>query len=197
MLFYPIVILQMIEGEDRDFIEALYARYGRLMHSIAWRYSRASADVEDIVSDSCLQFILHIEKLRSLDGDDLCRYVIATVRNTTINLLRKQRRLASVTSQSPEEILNSVSDPLDLEQKVSFRDETARVLQILHTLPEKEQLVIRMKFLWDLPDAEIAGQVHLSVKSIGQCVSRARKYLKAKLYSESKERIYGSQTSGP
>jgi DNA-directed RNA polymerase specialized sigma24 family protein len=57
------------------------------------------------------------------------------------------------------------------------------VWEAISRLPEKEMLVMKMKFSLDLPDDVIADEVGLSVNSIPKYISRAREHIKEIIYA--------------
>lgn len=184
MIVLPIVILAMPSGEDRDFMEGLYRKYYRLMYATARKYVSDASAVEDVVSDSCVALMRRISTLRELDSGKTCAYIVTTVRNTSINALRKQSRLNRVFSSGDEEFVEAVPDGEDFVQRILLEDELAAVMRAIESLPEKERMVMRMKYSMELSDEAIAEQVGISASSVRTYVRRARNHIKAILYRE-------------
>lgn len=184
MIVMPIVILAMPAGGDRDFMEDLYRKYHRLMYATAWKYVNESSTVEDVVSDSCVALMKKIPTLRKLDHNKTCVYIVSTVRNTSINALNKQSRLNQVFSSGDDEFVEALPDGEDIVQKIILEEELNAVMRAINSLPEKEQMIMKMKYSMELSDEVIADQVGLSVNSIRKYVSRARNHIKATLYKE-------------
>ena len=77
-----------------------------------------------------------------------------------------------------------MSDGFDIEEKVLLEDELARVWNAIKQLPIKEQQIMRMKYVMEMPDDEIAKEVGLSTSSIRKYIGRARDHIKAIVYAE-------------
>ena len=156
------------------------------MFATAWNFTREKATVDDIVSESCIALMKNIATIRQLNGNQLKGYIVSTVRNTALNYLDKQSRVRKHTASEaevPEDQQRELLYVDGIEEKIVLEDELANVLEALHSLPTKEQQVMRMKFDEQLSDAEIAEAVGLSKSSIPQYVHRAREHLKAIIYS--------------
>ena len=72
----------------------------------------------------------------------------------------------------------------DFEQKIDLEREIAKVIRAIRQLPDKEQIILRMKFFQKKKDEETARAAGISVNSLRQYISRARKHLKQSLYKE-------------
>lgn len=55
----PFVILTIGSEDDRAYMTLLYERHRALMLKTAWEFTRERADVEDVVSDSCVALMSH------------------------------------------------------------------------------------------------------------------------------------------
>lgn len=186
MTLLPIIMLAILGTEECSFIEEMYKNHFRLMFATAWSFTREKTIVDDIVSESCLALMKNVETIKQLKGNQLKGYIVSTVRNTALNYLDKQSRVRKHMAneiESYEDQLTSPSYVYGIEEKIVLEDELANVLEALHSLPAKEQQVMRMKFGEQLSDAEIAQATGLSKSSIPQYVHRARERLKALIYS--------------
>ena len=184
MILFPSAILAMPDGEDRDYIEKLFTDFHRLMYSIAWKATREQATVEDIVSESTLKLIEHIDTLRGLHKKQVESYVARTVWNTALLHLRDARR---------EEDLETdlwrfpASLESDVERRVLAREELELVLGQIYKLPPQEQRVLRMKFGADMDDGAIAAALGIAESSVRGYLSRGRRRLRVALYGEEEE----------
>ena len=184
MIILPSVILAMPAGDDRDYMEWLYKEHCRLMFSTAWKIFRDEATVDDVVSESCVALIKNIPTLRSLERNKLRVYIVSTVRNTALNFFDKQQRLNSHVAGEESEAIETVADDFDVEKKVLLEDELKRVWHAIAQLPAKEQQIMRMKYVMEMPDEKIAKEVGLAPSSIRKYIGRAREQIKAIVYTE-------------
>lgn len=182
MLIIPSVILAIISDEDRDYMEWLYREHHRLMYQIALKYCQDQMEIQDIVSDACVALIDKIDKLRYLERAKLRLYIFATVRNTAIDHFRKRRRLDEHFFHLSEAVDNQMTDGFDVEKRIELQEELGKVMRAICELPEKEQIVMRLKYSVGLSDVEIAEAVGLAPNSVRKYVERARDHIKSQLY---------------
>lgn len=178
----PFVILTIESEDDRAYMTLLYQRHRALMFKIAWEYTHEKADVEDIVSNSCVALINHLDELRAMDGESLRRYIVVTVQSKAIDFCRRMQRQREQFFQADEEYLRRVPDPESVEKKVLLLEELNRLRELLHTLPRREQEILRMKYQQGMKQKEIARQLGIAETTVATYLLRARDHLKAGLY---------------
>ena len=184
MLMLPMVIMTMEDEDNRGYMTRLYRDYQALMLKTAWEYSQDSATVEDIVSDSCVSLIQHLNQLKAMDKPALRAYIVITVRNKALDDLRRQalRRKNFVTMD--ENTLDSLEETTSFERKLSLRQEMETVREAIANLPADEQDVLRMKFFRHMTDKEIAACMEIAENRVRVLIMRSRKKLKQMLYRE-------------
>ena len=182
MLMMPYAILAMPEGSGRDFMEILYRSHCRLMYATAWKYTTSPEKADDIVSDSCLALIRNIDTLRTLSERPLRAYIAKTVRHTALNLLARDARTDRRFAHPEEDEYRDLPGQIDIEQKILLQDELDRVWKAVSSLPEKEQLVMQLKYEANLTHEEIAEQTGLSASSVDTYIRRARVKIRAMVY---------------
>ena len=184
MLMLPMVIMTMEDEDNREYMTWLYRDYQALMLKTAWEYSQDSGTVEDIVSDSCVALIQHLNQLKAMDKPALRAYIVITVRNKALDDLRRQalRRKNFVTMD--ENTLDSLEETTSFERKLSLRQEMETVREAIANLPADEQDVLRMKFFRHMTDKEIAACMEIAENRVRVLIMRSRKKLKQMLYRE-------------
>ena len=127
--------------DERQFLAACYQRHRISMIRLAKCYAADSAAVEDIVSDSLVALMEKIDLLRTLTEEQERAYVLAVVRNTAMDELRRKQRQCGRFLRDGDEALALYPDPTALEEKVLMRETMAAVRRAIAELPEKEQQV--------------------------------------------------------
>ena len=178
----PFVILTIESDSDRAFMTVLYQRHRALMLKTAWEFTREKADVEDIVSDSCVSLIKHLDTLRTMESNQLRRYIALTVQNKALDHCKRMQRHYSQCLPSDDNLIDHIPAPECLEKKILLLDELRRVQTLLHTLPQREQDVLRLKFHDGLKHKEIADILGITETTVTTHLLRARDRLKAALY---------------
>lgn len=127
--------------DERQFLAACYQRHRISMIRLAKCYAADSAAVEDIVSDSLVALMEKIDLLRTLTEKQERAYVLAVVRNTAMDELRRKQRQRGRFLRDGDEALALYPDPTALEEKVLMRETMAAVRRAIAELTEKEQQV--------------------------------------------------------
>ena len=182
MLIMPLVIQAIADADDRQCMEQLYTEYHRLMLSTAWTYIKSKADVEDIVSDSCLSLLKKIDALRDMERNALRYYIVATVRNASIDYCRRQQADNAKFQQKERETLEQIPDQTNIERKILLEEELQMVQQAIAHLPEHERAALQLKFQQGKKDCEIAQIIGVSESSVRKYIERARQHLKNAIY---------------
>ena len=157
-MMLPLVIAVMPEGADRDYMEWLFVEHHRLMMMTAFGIVPQSADADEIVSDSLIALYKKIDKLRGMEKNALRLYIVSTVRNTSLNYLKKHQRMNSQFLHMPDAVLCQV--------------------------PGR---AIQLKFDLDRTDAEIAQLMGISADSVRRYIHRGRERIRQKVYQEEKD----------
>ena len=184
MIMLSSVIATLPDDDDRNFMEWLYKEHYRLMFYTAWKIFKDKATVDDVVSESCVALIKNITTLRGLERNKLRIYIVSTVRNTSLNFYDKRQRNNSHLVSERSEAIETAASGIDIEKKIMLKDELQRVWQAIAQLPIKEQQIIRMKYVMEMPDEKIAEKLGIAPSSVRQCIGRIRKRLKAMLFEK-------------
>lgn len=122
----------------------------------------SATDAEDIVQEALLKLWFLRDRLASYTSIDAIARVI--VRNLSINTLRNRRmHLVDVSA------LADIAD--DENDDSSISDELRAAI---HSLPDTEQAVLRMKHLEGMETEEIAALIHSTPGAVRTALSRAR-----------------------
>lgn len=161
---------------DKRFLIELYQQYDRLMFSTAKKYVSALPACEDIVQDSLVRLIPHVELLRGLEPDMTAGYLVATVKNTAVNYLRRQGLEAKLCVSLEDDALSELDSgtpPLDeLMQLAERRDCLCAVWE---TLSAEDCALLRGKYILGYSGEELAGQLGCSADSVRMRLTRARR----------------------
>jgi RNA polymerase sigma-70 factor (ECF subfamily) len=167
------VLLTRIATGDGEAFRALYDRYGRMVHSVAFRILQ-----DPQLSEECVQDVF-VELWRSANRFDPARarpstWLYAIARNRAIDALR--RRARRPVPQADVEPAGSSPDTVDL---VSAADEAIRVAEAMATLQPAQLEVVQLVYFDGLSHTEVAGKLGLplgTVKSrLRLAVDRLRK----------------------
>ena len=174
MLMMPICIQSISSEDDRNFMEWLYTKHYRLMYATVWRYTNSPQEADDIVSDSIVALMGKMDKLRGMESGALTRYIVVTVRNKALDHIKHLKLLRERFPSAMDEMLEQLPAQESFEHSIALRDTLATILRMVNDLPEKEQIVLQLKYSTDLSNDEIANMAGISPESVRKYLSRAR-----------------------
>jgi RNA polymerase sigma-70 factor (ECF subfamily) len=138
-----------------------------------------NAQAEDAVSESFEKLMVNIDKL----DDVLCHrtkaYIVTTVRNTSINILKKQRRTDNIADEELDIIVDT--NPSVLDEVVS-QEGIDTIKKILKSLPPSQKDTAYLWLFHEYSNCEIAEELGISQDTVRQRLSRARKAIKRNIW---------------
>ena len=151
------------ETEKQRQMEYIYIHYHKLMLKVAYNIVKNREDAQDVVQQALLQMMSNPSKIENTEEKRLRGYVLTTVHNCAIDLLRKQSRLQS---------------SLLFFQEACILDQTLPMIHIcLENLPENYRDVLLLKHRWGYSSEETARILHLSEVNVIKIDQRAKKKL--------------------
>jgi RNA polymerase sigma-70 factor (ECF subfamily) len=167
-----------------------------LLYRVALRYTGEPAKAEDLVQDTMLKAYRAWERFQP--GTSARAWLLAIMRNTFINLYRREKRepvamdLENI-DVAPEERPSEETDP-----EGAFFDKIVdeRILRGLDKLPRDFKEVMMLSDVEGLPYTEIAEALSIPVGTVKSRLFRARKLMQADLYNHAVEMGYINARSG-
>lgn len=159
---------------DREFMERFYLEHERLMYATVRKWLDDSEAAKDIVQESVLRLIPKISFLRQQERCVNASYVVSTVRNTTINYLRRRSR-AEGRCASLEEGEEPAVPQVSLDELVLLTEQRERLARVWVRLTEEEQLLLEGKYILGYEDGELAGMPGCKKDSVRMKLTRARR----------------------
>ena len=182
MIMMPMVIMAIESDADRNLMAAIYQKHRALMYKTAKQYMSQESDVDDVVSDSCVALIQHIDVLRALDEKALRSYITETTRRKAIDLYRKRKNEQAKSIITDPDILDNYEERVSFARTISLQNEIDMVKEALKALPEKEYFALQMRFFEGRETSEIAETLGVSANAVYQYIMNGRNHLKSALY---------------
>lgn len=157
--------LPMEEEADRNRFTRLYQTHQRELHRLAGRLLGPGPRAEDAVHDTFIKLIQNYKALRERSDRDLERWLLAVVRNTALDMLRRERHEEALEPQAWEPAI-----PPDL-------GEFDALAALIRALPEDYRRVLELRFLAEWSLADIARELGLTEGAVKSRVFRGRKLL--------------------
>lgn len=161
-LFY---MLGLERDDDRERFARLYQAAQHPLHRLAARLLGPGPRAEDAVHDAFIKFIQNYDKLRGRSDGELERWLMAVVKNTALDMLRKDGHETELEPQ-----LREPAVPPDL-------GEFEALVALIRALPENCRRVLELRFLAEWSLADIARELGLTEGAVKSRVFRGRKLL--------------------
>jgi RNA polymerase sigma-70 factor (ECF subfamily) len=148
----------------------LYERYAPDVHRFAFWLSGNSAEAEDITSETFVRAWAGRSKIRT---ETVKAYLFAIARNL---FLQQQRHQKQQVELEQAETIATAERPADTVERRQDWEKVARQLQIL---PESDRAALILRAQYEMPYAEIARVLGISLSAAKVKVHRARLKLTA------------------
>ena len=169
---------ELIEGcrkGSRAFQKALYDRYCRKMLVVCLRYSKTTAEAEDIVQEGFVKVFQGIKDFRQ--EAKLETWITRIMVNTALNVQRKKLYLYPMVD---------VTEIVLPEEEVSLSGlNVSQLLEMIQSLPQGCQIVFNLFAIEGYSHKEIAEMLSISEGTSKSQFARAKSLLQARIIKES------------
>ncbi|HNX55390.1 MAG TPA: RNA polymerase sigma-70 factor [Prolixibacteraceae bacterium] len=169
-------LLQQFKANDKNAINLLYERYSKRLYSFAYAYLKTEMDALDVVQEV---FINVWNKRNNLRNDtNLEAYLFTVTKNSIITIFRKK-----ISEKQYFEHLKNVAILYhsDTEDSLDYQVLSERLSELVTQLPEQRRLIFKMSKEKGMSNKAIAEELHISVKTVEDHMTKARHYLKKQL----------------
>lgn len=169
---------ELIDGcrkGKRSYQKALYERYCRKMLVVCLRYSKTTAEAEDVLQEAFVKVFQGLKDFRQ--ESKLETWITRIMVNTALNLQRKKLYLFPMVDV----------EGLDLQQdEVSISGiHFTQLLEMIQSLPQGCQIVFNLFAIEGYNHKEIATLLGISEGTSKSQYARARSLMQQKLLNES------------
>lgn len=180
-----IVYLSMLEtDEDKNKFEELYLKYRQNMYAVAYSILHNTEDSEDAVHTAFLNVAENFSKIKQIPSKDIKAYLVIVVRNSSINIYRKNEK-----KTEHEQSITEYDIPFDID--FFERLEYDELIKIISELPETSKEIIFLCFLEKFNTDEISKMLNITHNAVRKRIRYAKKLLFQSL--EGKENYAGNK----
>jgi len=155
---------------DAETFKKVFIPYHQKLYRIAYRIVQDAANAEDIVQDTFIKLWNKRDEMEHIDNTEA--FAIITLRNTSLDYLRKTKNDYHTTYDV------DIPETASLSKQIELKDEASKVKYLINRLPDQQRQVMMMKH-WDgYSDEEIEEATGLSAGNIRVILSRARKTIR-------------------
>jgi len=182
-------MIMAIENEtDRSKATEIYLKYYSTMLYIAKSILHDQASAEDAVQEAMIKIFKNLEKISDISCYKTRCYIVIIVRNTALNLLKKQTDKISNSDDNLEDMPDSDISLLD-----NFISEESyqTIIKAIRSLPKSLSDVLLLSTVNDLDNTRISKILNLSYDAVKMRLSRAKTAIR-KILKETGD-VYGEQ----
>lgn len=157
----------MLEQQARHDFEQFVRTHWSVLMSIGVAVSGSRAEAEDLVQTALAGAFPRWRRLRH---DQALAYLRRCIVNAHVSRWRRHRG-GELSVAEPPEVIGETFD--------HGVDERLSLLPVLRTLPTRQRAVLVLRYLCDLPDAEIAATLDISAGTVRSQAARGLATLRA------------------
>ncbi len=181
-------LVRRTRAGDFEAFESLVAKYERRLYGLALRIVRHVQDAEEVVQQTFVSVIEHLEGFR--EESSFYTWLMRIATNNALALLRKRTNRPTVplrddrSSESYDDLPHPefIAQWRETPDQIAQRNETARLLaEALDELDEKYRLVFVLRDVEGLSTAETAAALQITEANVKVRLLRARLMLREKL----------------
>lgn len=161
----PSFALRLERDEDRGRFTRLYKQNQRRLHRLAARLLGPGPEAEDAVHDTFIKLIQNFGQLRTRSDEQLERWLLVVLKNTALDMLRKEGRNVELEARPTEPAV-----PPD-------QGEFEALVALIRAMPEDYRRVLELRFVAEWSLGDIARELGLTEGAVKSRVFRGRKLL--------------------
>jgi RNA polymerase sigma-70 factor (ECF subfamily) len=159
-------LLQLLNEGSREAFDNLYNRYWKQVLNLAYKRVGDADAAQDIAQDVFFQLWTRATESAI---ENFGAYLFVSVRNAVFRYFEKQSKYASLSDVAHEiETLHERPD-----SNVLYAEFLHAFEKLVHSLPEQQRIIFRMRYDEGLSTQEIADELQLSVKTVRNHLGRA------------------------
>lgn len=169
-------IIKQFNAGDKNAINELHALYSNKLYRFAFGYLKSDADALDVVQEVFIRLWSSRNELKKNSNIEALLFTIA--KNTIITAFRKR-----ISEKEYVEHLKTivVKNSLDTEQQVDYSILSDKVKELINQLPQQRQRIYLLSKEKGLTNKEIAENLGISIKTVEDHITKARKFLRENL----------------
>jgi RNA polymerase sigma-70 factor, ECF subfamily len=169
-------LMQDIKVDNMLAFDILYKKYSKRIYKFAYSILKSAEDSENILQEVFLN--LWKNRLQIEKNSSIKYYVFTIAYNSSISIIRKKARESEFFEQ-----LKSIQDykqqPANLE--LEYNELSDKFNEVVNNLPERQKEVYLLHKEEGLKYHEIAEQLHISINTVENHMSRALKTIREKI----------------
>ncbi|MDO9156216.1 MAG: RNA polymerase sigma-70 factor, partial [Sediminibacterium sp.] len=156
------LLIAIAYNNDQSAYRTLFIKLHGKLKQFSFSIVRSEEEAEDIVSELFVLIIQRKEQLCQLESP--LYYFYTTVRNMSLNLLKKQKRRAGLSMDEWQIQLNSIYFRPDL--LMITEEMVSKIKMAINSLPNRCRLIFKLIKEDGLKYKEVAELLNISIKTV-------------------------------
>jgi RNA polymerase sigma-70 factor (ECF subfamily) len=164
-----VLITRVKNGE-----KAAFEQFFRHFYPMAVAYANRLLLDKDLARDAAQDVFIRLWKMHSeLDpSKSITAFVLKSVRNHCLNVIRSQKRIASISEEEPAEIMET-------ESSATKEAQSQLLSGLIKNLPERQREALELSRFKGLSHDQIAEIMQISARTVNNHIVQALKSLRA------------------
>lgn len=183
------IILAINNEDDRNFVEKVYAQYGKKIYKVAYKILNNTEDAEDCLHDVIKNIIDHLGMFQAVEGESFIKLLVTCTRNTALDIYRKNKKKhineGKRKPSADDEIDNdkgidieSIPDENMFSDLILINEENRkRLSEMIEELDPIYRDVLYLRYQYSMKNQEIAKILKVSESVVKVRYHRAKKIL--------------------
>ena len=169
-------LLKQLRAGDKTAINELYGKYSKRLYRFAFGYLKSEEDTLDLIQEVFIRLWDARSSLKDSTNTEAFLFTIA--RNAVISTFRKK-----ITEKEYLEHLKftATKNSSDTEKQVDYALLSEQVKELVGRLPEQRRRVFQLSKEEGYSNKDIADKLKISIKTVEDHITKARKFLKENL----------------
>ena len=173
-----IVLMQTLENEDeRNYFTKLYDDYAAKLKKVVRRYVYNDSDADDVVGLIFIKILEDKDSFAGVDDTMAARIVYRKTKSTCIDIIKKKKiACVSITDFLKDEEGNTadydIPDETDIPEELVRAESVEKLQEALRTLPFLHREILRLKFMEEYTNVQIAAELGLNTSTVGTIIHR-------------------------
>ncbi len=169
-------LFKQIKVNDKDAINDIFLVYSKRLYNFAFAYLKTEGDSKDVVQDV---FVSLWKNRHSLKEDtNLEAYLFTITRNSVISIFRKKIMEHVYLKHLRETAIFQHSEN---EEQYDYDSLSKKIKELIDQLPDQRKLIFKLSKEQGLSNKAIAEELNISVKTVEDHMTKARRFLKSQL----------------
>ncbi len=166
------ILLLILNSEaDRAIVGDLFAKNYHRMKRAAMGILGEPSVAEDVVQDTFVRCIRHVDRLRALPDRARSMYLLTALKHNALN----RRKRDGLIVQVPADELELQDGSATVEEQAIRALTVEELKEAFKRLPGSLKDVLRYKYLLELRDGEIADTLGVTKSTVRSYLTRARR----------------------